>query len=134
MSADSRPAAGTPDTGSTEDGPSRKPMAAPVTPNGGQSPVAPAMPSQSGKPFDLAVFRARCLYWLWTVTTKSLLSVVYLALISQGLRYVLPDIGMRLWKLPGLAIDSGFEIIALKSVGVSTPTEITPSGFTGLAQ
>jgi len=42
-------------------------------------------------------------FWGWAITTKTIVTVVYEALISQGLRYVLPDIGMRLYKLPGLA-------------------------------
>lgn len=55
------------------------------------------------KPFNWPLVWAYFIYYFWNVTTKSLLTIVYLALISQGLRYVLPDIGLRLYKLPGLS-------------------------------
>jgi len=60
------------------------------------------------KPFNWPLFWAYIKFWVWNVTTKSLLTIVYLALISQGLRYILPDIGLRLYKLPGLAFLEGF--------------------------
>jgi len=55
------------------------------------------------KPFNWPLFWAKVRYWGWNIITKLLLTIVYLALISQGLRYVLPDIGLRLYKLPGLS-------------------------------
>ena len=63
----------------------------------------PAVAVPATKPFNWPLFWAKVRYWGWNATTKSLLTIVYLALISQGLRYVLPDIGMRLYKLPGLS-------------------------------
>lgn len=55
------------------------------------------------KPFNRPLFLARLKYWLWAVVTKSIITFVYLAVISQGLRYVLPELGMRLYKIPGFA-------------------------------
>lgn len=40
---------------------------------------------------------------IWDATMLSIIVFVYLAVISQGFRYVLPDLGMRLYKMPGLA-------------------------------
>ncbi len=54
------------------------------------------------------LFWARVKYWTWSVITKSLLTIVYFAVISQGLRYMLPDLGMKLSKLPGFAFLANF--------------------------
>lgn len=59
-----------------------------------------ARPHQGFRP---RLIWAYFLFWFWNVVTKLLVTIVYLPLISQGLRYVFPDIGLRLYKLPGLA-------------------------------
>lgn len=58
------------------------------------------------KRFDWGGFVA--LAWAWTkylvwMGVKAIVAVVCLALMSQGLRHLLPDLGMKLYKLPGLA-------------------------------
>ncbi len=72
-------------------------------------PVRIAPPVSRPKPtFDWELFWTRVKYWLWTIISKTLVTVVYLPIASQGLRYVLPDIGLRLYKLPGLAFLQDF--------------------------
>ncbi len=66
-------------------------------------------PETTKKKFNWRLLWGRVKYWGWNVATKSLVTVVYLALISQGLRYVLPDLGMKLSRLPGLAFLDGYE-------------------------
>lgn len=61
------------------------------------------------KQFSFRLFRARLKHCTWNVVTKSLITIVYLALISQGLRYVLPDLGMKLSRLPGLAFLDNYQ-------------------------
>ena len=61
-----------------------------------------------GSPFDWPLFWARVKYWAWSIVTKGLLTIVYFAVISQGLRYILPDLGMKLSKLPGFAFLASF--------------------------
>jgi hypothetical protein len=40
-------------------------------------------------------------FWVCTVFLDTLVSIVYLPIISRGLQYVFPDIGMRLYKVAG---------------------------------
>ena len=54
-------------------------------------------------PFNWPLFWARVTFWLWALMTKTIITVVYLAVISQGLRYVLPELGMKLYKIPGFS-------------------------------
>lgn len=55
------------------------------------------------RPFNWPLLQARIAYWFWVLFTKSLVTFVYIAIISQGLRYVLPEMGMKLYKIPGFA-------------------------------
>ncbi|MBW3597606.1 MAG: hypothetical protein KY475_10060 [Planctomycetes bacterium] len=64
--------------------------------------VSAAIASGS-KSLDWALLWKRVKFWAWNILTKVCVTIVYLALISAGLRYVLPDIGMRLSRLPGLS-------------------------------
>lgn len=64
--------------------------------------------AEEKEPFNWGLLWARVKFWSWNVATKSVVTIVYLALISQGLRYVIPDIGMRLYKLPGLSFLEGY--------------------------
>lgn len=52
---------------------------------------------------------ARSKYWTWTVATKSIITVIYLEIVSQGIIYLFPDMGKRLWKVPFFAILNEFE-------------------------
>src|SRR5262245_52979714 len=49
-------------------------------------------------------------YWLWQLATKSVLGVIYLAVISEGLRLLIPALGQKLHKLPGLAALRNFDV------------------------
>jgi len=71
----------------------------------GSEHVARPAPSavRARAPFDWPLFWAKFWYWLWNIVTKGLITVVYLQLITQGAQYVFPDIGLRLYKIPGLA-------------------------------
>lgn len=71
----------------------------------GMGPVAVPLSSvrREKAPFNWPLFRACVWYWGWNVVTKGLVTVVYLPLLSQGAQYVFPDIGLRLYKLPGFA-------------------------------
>jgi hypothetical protein len=51
----------------------------------------------------LALFWPRSVAVAFTVVTKGIVAIVYEALLSQGLRHILPDMGMRLYRIPGLA-------------------------------
>lgn len=51
---------------------------------------------------------ARLKYWTWSFMTKFLLTIVYFAFISQGLRYMLPELGLKLSKLSGFAFLANF--------------------------
>lgn len=37
-------------------------------------------------------------YWAWEIVTKALLGMVYIAVISEGLRLLVPALGTRIWK------------------------------------
>lgn len=80
-------------------------------PNKKALPQQPLQPKKAAnkKLVDWPLFWAYSKYWFWNIATKSALGIVYLALISQGLRYVLPDIGLRIYRLPGLAFLEYFE-------------------------
>lgn len=79
-------------------------LALPIRESSDPPPPEPAQTDdQEKEPFNWALLWARVKLWSWNVATKSIVTVVYLALISQGLRHVLPDISMRLYRLPGLS-------------------------------
>lgn len=48
-------------------------------------------------------------YLLWQLLTKLVLGVVYFVLIAEGMRQVLPMLGTRLAKFPGLSFLNDFE-------------------------
>jgi hypothetical protein len=47
---------------------------------------------------------AYLMYLGWQVATKGVLGIVYLAVIAEGLRVVIPPLSQKLHKLPGLAL------------------------------
>ena len=55
------------------------------------------------RPFNQKLLLARVCFWLWALLTKTIITTVYLAVISQGLRLVLPELGMKLYKIPGFS-------------------------------
>lgn len=48
-------------------------------------------------------------YWVWQMVTKPSLGVIYLSVISDGLRYLVPPLAQRLYKLPGLSVLQDYE-------------------------
>lgn len=52
---------------------------------------------------------ARLKYWAWQVVTKLILGVIYIAVISEGLRVIVPALGQKLYKLPGLGALRDYE-------------------------
>lgn len=62
-----------------------------------------ARPSRPTKPIPLPLVIAHLKLWGWQLLTKGLLGFVYVAVIADGLRYLFPAFGMKLWKLPLLA-------------------------------
>ena len=54
------------------------------------------------RPIRWDILRAQCRYWLWQIATKAVLSVVYFAVIAEGLRMTVPALGLKLHKTPGL--------------------------------
>jgi hypothetical protein len=48
-------------------------------------------------------------YWLWLFATKLVLGVIYLSVIAEGLRYLVPALGQRLHKLPLLSSLQDYE-------------------------
>ena len=52
---------------------------------------------------------ARCKYVAWQIGTKLLLGVIYIALVSDGLRCLVPALGQRLYKLPLLGELKNYE-------------------------
>lgn len=51
----------------------------------------------------MGLFIARCYEIGWQLLTKCILGVIYVAIIADGLRYLFPAFGMKLWKLPFLS-------------------------------
>ena len=62
------------------------------------------------RPINWKLVLARLDFWAWVIFTKSLVTFVYLAIISQGLRYVLPEMGMKLYKVPGFAFLQNYKL------------------------
>ncbi len=56
------------------------------------------------------VFWATAKSWTWSLVTKFPLSVAYFAFVSQGLRSILPDLGVKLSKLPGLVFLADYRL------------------------
>ncbi len=48
-------------------------------------------------------------YVIWMIFTKVGLGTIYIAVISEGLRYMVPALGQRLYKIPGLGFLEDFE-------------------------
>ena len=48
-------------------------------------------------------------YWAWQVGSKTVLGLIYFAIISEGLRQIVPVLAQRLYKLPGLTFLQDYE-------------------------
>lgn len=82
----------------------------PVTPS-----VAPPPPHQEAIPrrwreaVDWELVWAKAMYWTWQIVTKVVLGVIYLAVIAEGLRLVVPALGMRVYRVPGFGALQHYE-------------------------
>jgi len=61
------------------------------------------------QPWTWALFQAHARYWMWQVGSKSILGLIYLAVISEGLRVLIPALGQKVYKLPLLSGLQNFE-------------------------
>lgn len=64
----------------------------------------------SKKPLRWAVIWAYLKYWTWQVVTKTSWLVIYIAVISEGLRYSVPPLAQKLYKIPGLSDLQDYEL------------------------
>jgi len=55
------------------------------------------------------VLRARCVYWAWQVVTKIVLGVIYMSIIAEGFRMLVPVLNRRLHRLPLLGWMNDYE-------------------------
>ncbi len=59
--------------------------------------------------FDWTLFLARVKYWLWILFTKTIVTIIYLEIVSQGIIHVFEEMGKRFWKIPGFAFLNDYE-------------------------
>lgn len=57
--------------------------------------------------WNLVIPRLQC--WGWHLLTKVVLGIIYIAIIADGLRYLFPAFGMKLWKIPGFGELKNYE-------------------------
>lgn len=55
------------------------------------------------------LLRARAAYWSWQIVTKIVLGVVYLSIIAEGFRMLVPVLNRRLHRLPMLGWMNDYE-------------------------
>ncbi len=48
-------------------------------------------------------------YWFWSFIVKGLLGIVYIEIIAEGLRQLVPALGQKLYKIPGLSFLQNYE-------------------------
>lgn len=61
------------------------------------------------KPINWDRFFATMKYWIVSLVTKVGLGIIYMSVIREGLAYMVPFLGQRLSKLPGLTFLADFE-------------------------
>lgn len=57
----------------------------------------------------LELFLSRTAYWLWQVGTKLVMGVIYLSIIAEGFRTLVPVVGRKLYRLPLLGWMEDYE-------------------------
>jgi len=67
------------------------------------------LPRRSAESPSWPTIRAHARYWAWQVASKSILGVIYLAVISEGLRVLIPALGQKVYKLPMLGSLKDYE-------------------------
>ncbi|MCA9078109.1 MAG: hypothetical protein KDA93_23975 [Planctomycetaceae bacterium] len=65
----------------------------------------PQLLSSLASPLNIA----KCRYVVWHIGSKVLLGLVYFSIIAEGLRQLVPTLGQRLYKLPGLSFLQDYE-------------------------
>lgn len=85
--------------------------------NGGATPVGketvrygPNLPGVKVPHLNWPLIIARFKYYGWIVCSKAFLAIVYLALVREGLRNLIPTLGTKLSSLPGLAFLDDFTL------------------------
>ncbi len=61
------------------------------------------------QPLTWKQFPALAWYWSWQIAAKFVLGLIYLAVISEGLRALAPPLGQKLYKLPFFSFLQDFE-------------------------
>lgn len=69
----------------------------------------PELPRLSMPRINWKQLVAQAKYWGWQLMTKGLLGLVYLTLVREGFVTVIPPLGLKLSKIPGLAALDNFE-------------------------
>lgn len=59
-------------------------------------------PIAARRPIRWSVVYALFKYWTWQAVTKVVLGIIYLAVIAEGFRLIMPALGQKLYRLPGL--------------------------------
>ena len=75
----------------------------------GQMPNGPGTPRFELPEIDWRVMFPRLKYYCWLIFTKLILGVVYLSIIRDGFRFVLPALSMKLSRIPGFGFLDDFE-------------------------
>jgi hypothetical protein len=71
--------------------------------------LPPERPPTRRRGISAALIFAYLRHWIWTVFKIVVFGMLYIYLISEGLRLVIPALGQKLWKLPGLSILRNYE-------------------------
>ena len=59
---------------------------------------------------DFTLLGAQIKYLLWALSTKLVLGFIYLAIMAEGLRILIPSLTQKLYKLPGLTSLRRYEL------------------------
>ena len=60
--------------------------------------------------YNWKLLLARFKYYGWLVFTKLVLGVVYLSIVADGLKYIIPSLGMKLSKVPLFGFLDGYQL------------------------
>lgn len=63
----------------------------------------------NGKPSKFSLFIAKLKHWAWIILTKFGITLVCIFMMSEGLRMLVPALGQRLHRFPGLQFLKDYE-------------------------
>jgi len=66
-------------------------------------------PATEEQQWTWELIRPHLKYWAWQVSSKAVMGLIYLAVISEGLRVLIPALGQKMYKLPLLSWLQDFE-------------------------